>query len=76
MTTDVTERTALTGGSGSVVGTALGVLLITTVRNCLNLLNVSPFWQTVAVGAIIVVSAILSQLRRRGGRGLGWGWRR
>jgi ribose transport system permease protein len=55
--------TALTGGAGTVFGTALGVLLISTVRNCLNLLNVSPFWQTVAIGAIIVCSAILAQLQ-------------
>jgi ribose/xylose/arabinose/galactoside ABC-type transport system permease subunit len=57
--------TALTGGAGTVFGTALGVLLISTVRNSLNLLNVSPFWQTVAIGAIIVGSAILAQLQAR-----------
>jgi ribose transport system permease protein len=57
--------TSLAGGSGSILGTAVGVILIATVRNGLNLLNVSPFWQTVAVGAIIVVSAVLSEVNRR-----------
>jgi ribose transport system permease protein len=57
--------TSLYGGYGSVIGTALGIILITTVRNALNLLNVSPFYQTVAVGLIIVASAITGELSRR-----------
>jgi ribose transport system permease protein len=57
--------TSLFGGYGSVIGTALGIILITTVRNSLNLLNVSPFWQTVAVGLIIVGSSITGELHQR-----------
>jgi ribose/xylose/arabinose/galactoside ABC-type transport system permease subunit len=57
--------TSLAGGAGSIVGTAFGVILITTVRNGLNLMNVSPFWQDFTIGAIIVVSAVLSELNRR-----------
>lgn len=56
---------SLTGGSGSVVGTTLGVLLISTVQNTLNLLNVSPFWQQFTIGAIIVGAATLGQMGRR-----------
>ena len=56
--------TSLYGGYGSVIGTALGII-ITTVRNGLNLLNVSPFYQTVAVGLIIVGSSIAGELSRR-----------
>lgn len=51
--------TALTGGVGSVIGTAFGVLIIVTIRNGLDLLGVSPFWQTAAVGAMILVAAML-----------------
>jgi ribose/xylose/arabinose/galactoside ABC-type transport system permease subunit len=54
--------TALTGGRGSVVGTGLGVLLIVTIQNGLNLLGVSPFWTTAVIGAMIVFSAILGRL--------------
>ena len=57
--------TSLFGGYGSVIGTALGIVLITTVRNSLNLLNVSPFWQTVAIGLIIVGSSITGELNHR-----------
>lgn len=54
--------TALTGGVGSVIGTAFGVLIIVTIRNGLDLLGVSPFWQTAAVGTMIIVAAILHRL--------------
>lgn len=57
--------TSLAGGAGSIVATAFGVILITTVRNGLNLMDISPFWQDFTIGAIIVVSAILSELNRR-----------
>jgi ribose/xylose/arabinose/galactoside ABC-type transport system permease subunit len=57
--------TALTGGVGSVVGTAFGVLIIVSIRNGLDLLGVSPFWQTAAVGAMILAAAILHRLAAR-----------
>lgn len=58
---------ALTGGVGSVIGTAFGVLMIVTIRNGLNLLGVSPFWQTTAVGAMILAAALLDQVSRQRG---------
>jgi ribose/xylose/arabinose/galactoside ABC-type transport system permease subunit len=60
--------TALTGGVGSVIGTAFGVLLIASIRNGLDLLGVSPFWQTAAVGAMILLAAILNRLAYGGRR--------
>ena len=59
--------TALTGGVGSMIGTVLGVLLIVTIQNGLTLVGVSPFWQTTAVGAIILGAATLDRTSR--GRG-------
>lgn len=56
--------TALTGGVGSVVGTAFGVLMIASIRNGLDLLGVSPFWQTAAVGGMILLAAIIDRLSR------------
>jgi ribose/xylose/arabinose/galactoside ABC-type transport system permease subunit len=50
---------SLTGGVGSVLGTLFGVLIMVTIRNGLDLLGVSPFWQTAAVGAMILAAAIL-----------------
>lgn len=56
---------SLTGGSGTILGTAAGVLLIVTIRNGLTLLGVNPFFQQTIVGAIIIVAAVLGQLSRR-----------
>jgi ribose transport system permease protein len=56
------------GGRGTVVGTFIGVLIMGFIRNGLNLLNVSVFWQEVAIGAIIIVAAYVDVLRRRAAR--------
>ena len=55
--------TRLTGGVGSILGTALGVLLVATIRNGMNLWNVSPFLQQIVVGAIILVMGIATSRR-------------
>lgn len=60
--------TALTGGVGSVIGTVFGVLIIASIRNGLDLLGVSPFWQTAAVGAMILIAAILNRLAYGSGK--------
>lgn len=58
---------ALTGGRGSILGTFLGVLLLGVISNSLNMLNVSSFFQNMAVGLIILIAVIANQysLRRR-----------
>jgi len=56
---------SLSGGAGTVLGTASGVLLIVTIRNGLTLLGVNPFFQQTTVGAIIVVAAVLGQLGKK-----------
>jgi ribose/xylose/arabinose/galactoside ABC-type transport system permease subunit len=55
---------SLTGGAGTVPGTAAGVLLIVTIRNGLTLLGVNPFFQQTIVGAIIILAAVMGQLNR------------
>lgn len=53
------------GGRGTVIGTFIGVLIMGFIRNGLNLLNVSVFWQEVAIGSIIIAAAYVDVLRRR-----------
>lgn len=54
----------ITGGSGSVVGTLLGVLLVTLINNVLILAGVPSTWQKVIVGAFIVVAGIVFANKR------------
>ncbi|SFD17451.1 ABC transporter permease [Tropicimonas isoalkanivorans] len=48
--------TSLSGGTGGVGGTIVGILIIGVLRNGLNLLNVSPFLQAVIIGLVIVLA--------------------
>ncbi|HTK83205.1 MAG TPA: L-arabinose ABC transporter permease AraH [Bacteroidota bacterium] len=56
---------SLSGGVGSMSGVIVGVLIMGTVQNAMNLLNIPPFYQYVASGAILLASVMLDRLRRR-----------
>jgi ribose transport system permease protein len=56
---------SFSGGVGTVWGTLTGALIIGLLRNGLNLLNVSSFWQTVIIGIVIVVAVWIDVLRQR-----------
>jgi ribose transport system permease protein len=51
------------GGRGSVGNVIAGALIIGVIRNGLNLLDVTPFWQSIAVGTLVIVSLELDVLR-------------
>ncbi|MBU1174144.1 MAG: ABC transporter permease [Alphaproteobacteria bacterium] len=55
--------TSIFGGEGKVANTLLGALLVGIIRNGLNLLNVSPNVQLLAIGSIIVAAVFLDKLR-------------
>ena len=57
--------TPLGGGSGTVVGTLFGCLVIGLISNGLNLLHVSSYWQMVSKGVIILVAVILDVYSER-----------
>lgn len=52
--------TALSGGKGTMLGTLLGVMVITLIGNGLVLLGINPFFQEVIRGIIIVVAVLLN----------------
>lgn len=54
--------TSLAGGKGGVMGTLIGALIIGVLDNILNLMNVSPFYQDIVKGAVILV-AVLADIR-------------
>lgn len=53
--------TSLSGGRGSIWGTVLGCLIIGVLNNGLFLLGVSPFWQLVIKGYVILVAVAIDQ---------------
>jgi ribose/xylose/arabinose/galactoside ABC-type transport system permease subunit len=53
--------TSLFGGVGSIVGTLIGVLIIGTMNNGLDLLNVSSYYQQIVKGVIIVLAVLLDK---------------
>jgi ribose transport system permease protein len=57
--------TSLSGGTGGIGGTIIGVLIIGVLRNGLNLLSVSPFMQQVIIGAVIVLAVMAETYRKR-----------
>ena len=53
---------SLYGGRGSIAGTLIGVSIMVMIRNGLNLLGVSPFWQGSAIGSIIIAAVLIERL--------------
>jgi ribose transport system permease protein len=54
--------TSLSGGRGSIMGTVLGCLIIGVLNNGLFLLNVSPFWQQVIKGLVILAAVAIDKM--------------
>jgi ribose transport system permease protein len=57
--------TSLSGGTGGIGGTIIGVLIIGVLRNGLNLLSVSPFMQAVVIGLVILMAVAAETFRKR-----------
>ena len=47
---------SLSGGSGKASGTFIGAVLLAVIRNGLNILNVTSFWQQVVIGCVIALA--------------------
>jgi ribose transport system permease protein len=56
---------SLFGGRGTILGTVIGSCVITVMVTGLILIGVQPFWQQVAVGAILIFAVAMDQLRDR-----------
>jgi ribose transport system permease protein len=57
--------TSLFGGIGSIMGTVIGVFIPIVLLNGFVILGIPPFWQTVAMGAVLILAVWVDQLKRR-----------
>jgi ribose transport system permease protein len=70
ITATILGGTNLFGGRGSVTGTLIGALIMGVLQNGLNLLAVRPFYQQIAIGAVLILAVWLDRINSSGG------WRR
>ena len=56
---------SLSGGEGTILGALIGAMIMGVLRNGCNLLDISAFWQQVAIGAVIVIAVFIDQYRHR-----------
>ena len=57
--------TSLSGGRGTILGTVLGAVIIGVLNNGLVLLNVSPFWQQVVKGLVILLAVVIDKINAK-----------
>lgn len=65
ITAVVLGGTALTGGRGGMIGTAIGVVILVMLGNVFNLLDINIYWQMVLRGLILAIVVGISQSRER-----------
>ena len=61
----VQGEASLKGGRGLILVSAIGALLLTSLLNDLTILQVSPFYQPLAAGAVVIASAMRNRFERK-----------
>ena len=56
---------SLFGGEGTILGTVIGALIIAIIQNGLIFLGINPFWQFIAVGAVIILAVLVDQTKKQ-----------
>ena len=52
------------GGVGNVLGVVVGVLIMGALQNGLNIMGVSPYWQQICKGLIIIVAVVADTMKK------------
>jgi ribose transport system permease protein len=61
----VVGGTPLTGGLGSIVGTLLGVLIITLLSSGMNMAGVDPYLQNIIKGVVLIAAVFINIDRKK-----------
>ncbi|MCK5585394.1 ABC transporter permease [Candidatus Bipolaricaulota bacterium] len=56
--------TSFFGGRGGMIGTLIGALFLGVLRNGANLIGVSPFYQQILIGTLVVAAVVIDRLRQ------------
>jgi ribose transport system permease protein len=56
---------SLFGGSGTLIGTLIGALIIAVLNNGLVIMGVKPYYQFIAVGVVIILAVLIDQAREK-----------
>jgi L-arabinose transport system permease protein len=59
---------SLQGGRATISGVAIGVLIMGTAENVMNLLNIDAFYQYLVRGTILLLAVLVDQQKSRGAR--------
>ena len=57
--------TSQVGGEGTLSGTIIGALIISVLKNGLNLMNISSYIQQIVIGSVIILAVMLDKVRNR-----------
>ena len=53
------------GGSGKIIGTVIGALIIAIIQFGIVFINIKPFWQFVVVGVVIIIAVVVDQSKNK-----------
>ena len=53
------------GGEGGVIGSILGAIVMSVIKNGMVLLGVSTYWQQIVLGIIIVIAVVMDLMRKK-----------
>lgn len=56
---------SLAGGQGSIAGVLIGSAILGVIRNGFVLLRIPSYWQTITIGAVIIIACALDQVKKR-----------
>ena len=63
VTAAILGGTSMSGGQGKIFGTIIGAALMGVISNAIVLLNVSPYWEKVITGLVVLVAVIIDRVR-------------
>ncbi len=64
ITAGVLGGTAMDGGSGGMVGTIVGGLLMSAISFSISLMGISSYWNEIITGAVVLIAVSLDAIRR------------